>query len=57
MADSYDAMTSNRSYRSYLPQKEAREEIERNKGTQFDPVIADIMLQIIDEDKDYRFHE
>ncbi|MBP1586151.1 MAG: HD domain-containing protein [Lachnospiraceae bacterium] len=57
VADSYDAMTSNRSYRSYLPQKEAREEIERNKGTQFDPVIADIMLQIIDEDKDYRFHE
>ena len=50
-------MTSNRSYRSYLPQKEAREELERNKGTQFDPEIADIMLQIIDEDKDYAFHE
>ena len=57
VADSYDAMTSNRSYRSYLPQKEAREELERNKGTQFDPEIADIMLQIIDEDKDYAFHE
>ena len=57
VADSYDAMTSNRSYRSYLPQKEAREELEKNKGTQFDPEIADIMLQIIDEDKDYAFHE
>ena len=57
VADSYDAMTSNRSYRSYLPQKEAREELDRNKGTQFDPEIADIMLQIIDEDKDYAFHE
>lgn len=57
VADSYDAMTSNRSYRSYLPQNEAREEIARNRGTQFDPGIADIMLQIIDEDKDYRLHE
>lgn len=57
VADSYDAMTSNRSYRSYLPQNEAREEIARNRGTQFDPGIADIMLQIIDEDKEYRFHE
>ena len=57
VADSYDAMTSNRSYRSYLPQNEAREEIARNRGTQFDPEIADIMLQIIDEDKEYRFHE
>jgi putative nucleotidyltransferase with HDIG domain len=57
VADSYDAMTSNRSYRSYLPQKEARDEIEKNKGSQFDPEIADIMLQIIDEDKEYAFHE
>lgn len=53
VADSYDAMTSNRSYRRALPQDVVRAEIEKGKGTQFDPVIADIMLQMIDEDKDY----
>ena len=57
VADSYDAMTSNRSYRKYLPQKIVRSEIENNKGTQFDPDIADKMLEIIDEDKEYILHE
>jgi response regulator RpfG family c-di-GMP phosphodiesterase len=46
-------MTSNRSYRKAMPQKAVRDEIEKGKGTQFDPKIADIMLQMIDEDKDY----
>jgi len=53
VADAYDAMTSNRSYRKALPQEVVRGEIERGKGTQFDPHIADIMLQMIDEDKAY----
>lgn len=53
VADSYDAMTSNRSYRKALPQDVVRSEIEKGKGTQFDPYIADIMLQLIDEDKNY----
>lgn len=53
VADSYDAMTSNRSYRKALPQDVVRNEIEKGKGTQFDPYIADIMLQLIDEDKNY----
>lgn len=53
VADAYDAMTSNRSYRKALPQDVVRKEIEKCKGTQFDPHIADIMLQLIDEDKDY----
>ncbi len=57
VADAYDAMTSNRSYRGLLPQSKVREEIERGKGTQFDPVFADIMIQMIDEDKDYLMHE
>ena len=33
-----------------------RKEIEDGRGTQFDPGIADIMLRMIDEDKDYRMH-
>lgn len=53
VADAYDAMASNRSYRNALPQQVVRSEIEKGKGKQFDPEIADIMLQLIDEDKDY----
>ncbi|MBR6315476.1 MAG: HD-GYP domain-containing protein [Lachnospiraceae bacterium] len=57
VADSYDAMTSNRSYRKYLPQDKVRSEIENNAGTQFDPKVAKTMLELIDEDKDYTMHE
>lgn len=57
VADSYDAMTSKRSYRDSLPQQKVREETVNGKGTQFDPNIADIMLQMIDEDKDYSMRE
>ena len=48
---------NNRSYRNYLPQEKVRSEIETNKGTQFDPEIAECMLSIIDDDKDYTLHE
>ena len=57
VADSYDAMTSNRSYRGGLPQEVVRDEIEKGKGKQFDPDIADIMLQMIDEDKEYNMRQ
>lgn len=57
VADSYDAMTSNRSYRQYLPQDKVRSEIETNIGTQFDPEAAKYMLMVIDDDKDYVLHE
>ncbi|MBR2527098.1 MAG: response regulator [Blautia sp.] len=57
VADTYDAMTSNRSYRGYLPQEKVRAEIERCKGSQFDPRFADIMLVMIDEDRDYTLKE
>ena len=57
VADAYDAMTSHRSYRDTLPQEQVRAEIERCKGTQFDPKFADIMIDIIDEDKDYQLRE
>lgn len=57
VADAYDAMTSNRSYRDVLPQAVVRQEIENGRGTQFDPIIADIMLGIIDEDPQYRLRQ
>lgn len=53
VADAYDAMASNRSYRDALPQEIVRSEIEKGKGKQFDARIADIMLQMIDEDTNY----
>ncbi len=57
VADTYDAMASNRSYRTALPQDVVRNEIVKGKGTQFDPDIADIMLRMIDDDKDYAMRE
>jgi len=57
VADSYDAMSSNRSYRKYLPQAVIREELVKNRGTQFDPVVADKMIEIIDADVNYEMHE
>lgn len=57
VADAYDAMTSNRSYRDYMPQELVKMELENGKGTQFDPKIADIMLGIIKEDTNYELHE
>ena len=57
VADAYDAMTSNRIYRKIMPQEKVREEIEKGKGTQFDPEIADIMLRMIDEDSEYKMKQ
>lgn len=57
VADSYDAMSSNRSYRKFLPQDVVRSELEKGCGTQFDPVIAGIMLDIMKEDRDYNLRE
>jgi response regulator RpfG family c-di-GMP phosphodiesterase/signal transduction histidine kinase/HPt (histidine-containing phosphotransfer) domain-containing protein len=57
VADTYDAMTSRRSYRDVLPQAVVRDEIEACKGKQIDPQIADVMLQMIDADTEYHMHE
>lgn len=57
VADSYDAMTSNRSYRSALPQTVVREEILSGLGTQFDAEIGRIMIEMIDEDIEYRMRQ
>lgn len=57
VADAYDAMTSNRSYRGIIPQDVVIGELEKGSGTQFDPQFAAIMLEIIKEDVDYKLHE
>jgi putative two-component system response regulator len=57
VADAYDAMTSNRSYRALLSQEKVRGEIEKGMGTQFYPRFARVMLEMIDEDKDYTMRD
>ena len=57
VADSYDAMTSNRSYRSYLPQDVVKGEILKGRGFQFDPRVADAMINLIESDIHYVMHE
>jgi len=48
IADAYEAMTSPRPYREgTLTLKEAIEELERNKGTQFDPELVDVFINTI----------
>lgn len=47
LADTYDAITSNRSYRQPLSFEEAQEEIKRNIGTQFSPDLGGKFLELI----------
>ncbi len=57
VADAYDAMTSNRSYRNAIPQDLVREEIVKGSGTQFDPKFAKAMQHLIDLDTEYDMKE
>ena len=52
LADTFDAMTSKRSYRNALELNVVIDEIERCKGTQFDPKLADVFLDILKNDFD-----
>lgn len=51
VADSFDAMTTMRSYRAALSVREAIAETERCKGGQFDPAIVDILKALAIENK------
>ncbi len=57
VADAYDAMSSSRSYRARLTQDEIKIELKECSGTQFDPKFAEIMLSIVEEDKDYKLRD
>ena len=49
IADSYDAMSSDRVYRRALPNQVIREELIKGRGTQFDPNLIDVFLKLFDE--------
>ena len=50
VADAFDAITSDRSYRKAQPFKAAYEEILRCRGTQFDPKVVDVFRSIDEEE-------
>lgn len=47
VADAFDAMATDRSYRKHLPRERILEELEIARGTQFDPEVADAMIKLI----------
>ena len=49
IADTYDAMTSDRAYRKALPLDVVMEEFSENRGIQFDPKMVDVFLEMIKE--------
>lgn len=51
VADSFDAMATDRAYRPHLPRNIIISELEKGKGTQFDPKIAQAMLNLISTGK------
>jgi len=57
VADAYISMTSKRPYRDVLSQGTVRGELIANKVSQFDPVIADVVIDMIDEDPWYKLRE
>lgn len=52
VADTFDAMTSRRSYRGPIDIEHVKEEIKRCESTQFDPQIAEVFLDILNNDFD-----
>lgn len=51
VADTWDAMTSNRSYRNSLSKEKALAEIKNNRGSQFSPAVVDAFIEIVEQRK------
>ena len=52
IADSFDAMTSKRPYRDALPLEIVKEEFNKCLGTQFDPEIGRVFIDMLENDYD-----
>jgi len=53
VADSFDAMTSNRPYRQKMSNEKALDILKKNAGTQWDSKIVDAFIEAISKDKNY----
>lgn len=49
IADAFDAMTANRVYRKKLDLDFVLEELRKGRGTQFDPGLVDILLELLED--------
>jgi HD-GYP domain-containing protein (c-di-GMP phosphodiesterase class II) len=47
--DAFHAMTSDRSYRAAMPRQSAVTELRENAGTQFDPVVVDALVKVVEQ--------
>jgi len=60
IADAYDAMITNRSYRSGLDKESAVMELVKMKATQFDPFLVDVFIECLNDSpyemKDFSFY-
>lgn len=51
IVDAYDAMTNDRPYRKAMQHYQAIEELQKNAGTQFDPILVKTFIRIIEEER------
>jgi putative nucleotidyltransferase with HDIG domain len=51
VADAYEAMTNDRVYRPAMPEAEARAELKRYAGTQFDPEIVELFVKLLEKEE------
>ena len=60
IADAYDAMISARSYRPALDRETAIRELQKEKGTQFDPFLVDVFIECLNDSpyemKDFSYY-
>jgi HD-GYP domain-containing protein (c-di-GMP phosphodiesterase class II) len=52
VADAYEAMIADRSYRPGTAPELARAELRRKSGTQFDPVVVNAFLRALDREQE-----
>lgn len=53
IADAYDAMTSNRTYRKALSEEVAVQQLINNAGTQFDPLLVDVFVNLLNDENEH----
>jgi HD-GYP domain-containing protein (c-di-GMP phosphodiesterase class II) len=51
VCDAFDAMTSERTYKPKIELDDALSELRRNIGTQFDPMLVELLCEVIEEDR------